>query len=53
MNNTSDGQKLPGHPESTSQAMSQTVGTILFTLRVAARVESSAVYLLQHSEGLY
>jgi hypothetical protein len=31
--------------------MSQTVGTILFTLRVAARVESSAVYLLQHAEG--
>lgn len=34
-----------------NSAMSQTVGTILFTLRVAARVESSAVYLLQHSEG--
>ncbi|CAJ1416719.1 unnamed protein product, partial [Effrenium voratum] len=34
-----------------NSAMSQTVGTILFVLRVAARVESSAVYLLQHSEG--
>lgn len=31
--------------------MSQTVDTILFTLRVAARVESSAVYLLQHADG--
>lgn len=33
------------------KAMSQTVDTILFTLRVAARVESSAVYLLQHADG--